>query len=144
MSVGRICSRVVTTAAPHETVRAVADRMAEHNVGSVVVVEGGIPVGILTDRDLAVRVVATGVDAEKARADDVMTEAVRTLDESTPIEEALRAMKARGVRRLVVTGPEGSLAGVVTLDDVLELLVEEMEAIGAVVRKESPDVKGES
>lgn len=140
MSIGRICTRVVATAGPEESVRDVAERMAEHNVGTIVVVDSDRPVGILTDRDLAVRVLATGLDPESTRIGDVMTERPRALDESTPIEEALAVMKGSGVRRILVTGSHGALAGIVALDDVLELLVEEMETIGKILRKESPEL----
>jgi len=143
MSIGRICTRVVATASRNETVRTLADRMAEHNVGTVVVVENEKPVGIVTDRDLAVRVLAAGLDAETTSADDIMTGEVRSLDEGTPIEDALAAMKGSGVRRIAVTGEDGKLAGILALDDVLELLVEEAESIGAVLRKESPQMAGE-
>lgn len=143
MSIGRICTRVVATASRNETVRTVADRMAEHNVGTVVVVEDEKPVGIVTDRDLAVRVLAAGLDAETTPADDIMTEQVRSLDEGTPIEDGLAAMKGSGVRRIVVTGEDGKLAGILALDDILELLVEEAERIGAILRKESPQMAGE-
>lgn len=138
MSIGRICTRVVATAGPGETIADVAERMAEHNVGMVVVVDSDRPVGVLTDRDLVVRVMATGLDPKDVTASDIMTERPRSLDESTPIEEALAVMKGAGIRRIVVTGSDGGLAGVVALDDVLELLVEEMERIGEILRKESP------
>ncbi|MFP3949310.1 MAG: CBS domain-containing protein [Longimicrobiales bacterium] len=141
MSIGRICSRVVATASPDESVRAIAERMAEHNVGTVVVVQGQKPVGIVTDRDLAIRVLGAGLNPDTA-VDDIMTESVRTLDESTPIEEALTSMKSSGVRRIVVTGEDGALAGIISLDDILELLVEEVESVGAILREESPRMKG--
>ncbi|MFW6199550.1 MAG: CBS domain-containing protein [Gemmatimonadota bacterium] len=141
MSIGRICSRVVATASPNETGRAIAERMAEHNVGTVVVVQEQKPVGIVTDRDLAIRVLGAGLNPDTA-VDDIMTESVRTLDESTPIEEALTSMKSSGVRRIVVTGEDGALAGIISLDDVLELLVEEVESVGAILREESPRMKG--
>ena len=141
MSIGRICSRVIVTAAPEERVKAVAERMADHNVGSVVVVRDQKPVGIVTDRDLALRVLGAGLDPDTS-VRDVMTREVRTLDESTPIEDALTSMKSSGVRRIVVTGEDGALAGIVSLDDILELLVEEVERIGAILREESPRITG--
>lgn len=143
MSIGRICTRVVATASPDETVSAIAERMAEHNVGTVVVVRDQKPAGIVTDRDLALRVLGRGLDPDTA-VEDIMTEGVRTLDESTPIEEALTAMKSSGVRRIVVTGEDGALAGIISLDDILELLVEEVESVGAILRKESPRMTGGS
>jgi CBS domain-containing protein len=139
MSIGRICTRVVATATPNESGRAAAQRMAEHNVGTVVVLdEDHRPLGILTDRDLVVRLLANGQDPETTTVAQVMTKPVRTLHEATPIEEALGTMAGAGIRRIVVTGDEGALAGIVTLDDMVELLAGEAGRIGEVIRKESP------
>lgn len=141
MSAGRICTRVVATATPRETVAVVADRMAENNVGTVVVVsDDRKPEGIVTDRDLVLRVLATGLDPDDVTVDDVMTEPVRTLDESTPLEEALETMKGAGVRRIVVVGAGGTLAGILSLDDILELLIEEVESVAGILRKERPRI----
>lgn len=109
---------------------------------TVVVVKGKKSVGIVTDRDLAIRVLATGLDPETTSADDIMTEQVRSLDEGTLIEDALTAMKGSGVRRIVVIGEDGALAGILALDDILELLVEEVETVGGILRKESPQMTG--
>lgn len=141
MSIGRICTRVVATATPTETAGTVASRMADNNVGTVVVVSRDRkPLGILTDRDLVLRVMAPGLGPEDTSVEEIMSEPARTLDESTPIEQALGTMKGAGVRRLVVVGEEGALAGIVTVDDVLELLMEEVESIGAILREELPHI----
>ena len=137
--IGRICSRVVVTATPNESVLAVARRMAEYDVGAVVVVtEDGGPLAIVTDRDVVLRAVTRELNANETPVSVVMSRDVRTVDESVPIEQALRTMAGAGVRRLVVTGAEGKLRGVVSMDDVLELIVEEAESIGRLLRKEVP------
>lgn len=141
MSVGKICTRTVATASGGESIVDVARRMAEYNVGTVVVVDADRrPVGIVTDRDIVIRGVATGRAGEGTPASALMTGRVRTVDEGLPIEEALRAMAAAEVRRLVVTGAEGTLAGLVSLDDVLELLAEEVESVGRLLRKDAPQL----
>lgn len=139
MSVGRICTRVVATASADETVRAAADRMAEHNVGTLVVVDDASrPLGIVTDRDLVTRGVAARLDPDATPIEEVMSRPPRSVEESTPIEQALRTMKGARVRRLIIVGGEGRLVGLVSLDDVMELLVEEVESIGAILRREEP------
>lgn len=139
MSVGRICTRIVATASARETVRDAADRMAENNVGTLVVIDDADrPLGIVTDRDLVTRVLASRLDPDATLLDDVMTEPVRKVEESTPIEQALETMKGAGVRRVVVVGEESRLMGLLSLDDVLELLVEEAESIGEILRAEQP------
>lgn len=142
MSVGRICTRLVVTASPDESVFRVAKRMEEQNVGSVVVVNPSRePVGIVTDRDIVTRCVSRGHDPEDTNVSVVMTRDVRTVNEATPIEQALGTMAGAGTRRLVVTGGEGKIVGLLSVDDVLELLVEEVEDIGRLFRKESPLIR---
>lgn len=143
MSVGRICSRVVATATPEETLRVAARRMLRNEVGTLVVVEGhgdNHPVGLLTDRDITLRCVAGDLDPDKTTIATGMTAPVHLVGEDTPIEEALGRMARVGTRRLVVTGAEGRLAGILSLDDVLDLLVSEAKCIGEVLEKQQPAV----
>ena len=139
MSVGRVCTRVVATAAPSETVLAVARRMEEYNVGTLPVIKpSGTVVGIVTDRDIALRCVARARDPETTPVSVIMSRTVRTVNQSVPIEDALRTMADVDVRRLVVTDDDQKLVGLLSLDDVLELLTEEAEAIGALLRRGKP------
>ena len=141
MSVGKICTRTVATAVPSETVLEVARRMGEFNVGTLVVVEEGpLPVGFITDRDIVLRCVARDMAPAETQISEIMTRGVRTVYESTPIEEALRTMAGAAMRRLVVTGDGGALVGLLSLDDVLELLTEEAAAVGQLLRKEAPEM----
>ncbi len=139
MSVGRICVREVDLAEPHEAVQIAARRMNDRKVGTLVVKgpDGG-PIGILTDRDLAVRVVGEGRDLARTSVADVMTKAPDAVDEDTPIESALSRMRAGAYRRLPVVNTEGKLVGLVSLDDILDLLAEEFRQVGDLLRKESP------
>lgn len=139
MSAGRICTRVTHTAVPDETVRAAATRMDREGVGTLVVVDGASrPVGIVTDRDLAVRCVGRGLDPDESRVSTVMSAPVSSVHEDTPIESALRTMAGARIRRCPVIGTDGTLVGLLALDDVLDLLAEEVEAIGALVRMQAP------
>jgi CBS domain-containing protein len=134
MSVGRICTRVVATATSDESIMTVARRMAEYDVGTVVVVnESKMPLAIVTDRDITIRCVAQGLDPSATPLSVIMTREVRTVDESAPLEQALRTMAGAGTRRMVVTGAEGKLVGVLSVDDVALLLAEEAESLGRIV-----------
>jgi CBS domain-containing protein len=139
MSAGRICSRVVATAGATETVIAAACRMAEHNLGTLVVIEsGGRPLGLITDRDIAIRCVAAGFDATTTTVGDVMTDSPRSVDESTPIDQALAMMAGAGTRRTIVTGPGGAVVGILSVDDLIQLLAEEMGRIDSIIEREAP------
>jgi CBS domain-containing protein len=141
MSTGRICTRAVVTAAARESVLDIARRMEEHGVGTVVVVDQEAkPVGIVTDRDLVLRCIAAELDPADTLVSGIMTQEVRTVDESTPIEQALRTMAGAGTRRLVVTGTGGKLAGLLSVDDFVELLAEEATSLGEIVRKDRPAI----
>lgn len=139
MTVGRICSRQVDLADLDESARAAAQRMLQRQVGSLIVVDGmRVPVGIVTDRDLVVKVMAKGLSPDEAAIRDAMTANPHYVHEDTAIEDALRLMRAGGHRRLPVVDGDGRLIGVVSVDDVLMLIAEEMQAIGRLLHRESP------
>jgi len=136
VSVGAICVRSVQVASPQETLRAVTARMADAGVGTVVVLgEARRPVGLLTDRDVALRCVARGLDPDITEVGALMSEPAACIHESTPIETALARMAGVQIRRLVVVDDDGGLVGILALDDVLELLAEELATIGKLLRQ---------
>lgn len=138
MSVGRICVREVEVISARESVRSAAGRMHAGRVGTLVVVDNGVrPIGIVTDRDLALRVLGAGLDASTP-VGDVMSPAPSGVSNSTPIEDALRLMRAGRFRRVPVVDSEGKLAGLLSLDDILDLLAEEFKEIGELLRQEQP------
>ena len=141
MSVGRLCSRVVATASAGENIRTAAQRMFDHEVGTLVVVEQpGHAVGVLTDRDVALRCVAGRVDPSETSIGELMSTPPHTVDEHTPIEDAIVRMAELGVRRLVVTGEDNRVTGVLSLDDVLEQIVGETQAIGRLLKQQKPGI----
>ena len=143
MTVGGICSRVVASASSQETIRAAAQRMAEHDVGTLVVLDttdGAKSVGIVTDRDIVTRCVAASLDPDRHRVSSVMTSPVHSVDEQTPVEEAMQTMARVGTRRLVVLGEAGRPVGVLSLDDVLDLLADEAGAIGRLLAKQQSHI----
>lgn len=141
MSVGRICVRTVDLAESNEPVHVAAQRMHARNVGTLVVLGSDKrPVGMITDRDLAMRVLGSGRDPYQTTVGDVMTPFPRTINEDTPIEVALQMMRVEKCRRLPVTDDNYQLVGLVSVDDILELLIEEFREIGLLLRQESPQL----
>jgi CBS domain-containing protein len=138
MSVGQLCTREVDTASFAETVLVAAQRMRDRQVGTLVVVDEARPVGIVTDRDLTVRVLATGLDPETARVSEVMTPSPTTIREEDAIETAVGYMRAGRFRRLPVVGPDGRLVGLLALDDILEVVAGELADIGPLLKREAP------
>jgi CBS domain-containing protein len=139
MSVGRICVREVDTAQPEESVAVAAQRMHQRAVGTLVVVnDASQVVGIVTDRDLVSRLLATGRNPVETAVRDVMSMAPRTVYEDTPIETALLTMRTGRFRRLPVVDERRRLLGLLTLDDVLMLLAEEFTQIGRLLKRETP------
>jgi len=105
--------------------------MVSGDVGTLVVVDPHRrPAGMITDRDLAAHCVAEARDPDATLLGDVMATPVVTVPETLAIEDALATMARDGVRRLAVVDEEGRLAGILALDDVIELLAEETTTIG--------------
>ncbi|MDB5387503.1 MAG: putative signal transduction protein with domain [Planctomycetaceae bacterium] len=118
-----------------------ASRMLDRNVGTLVVVNGrSEPIGMITDRDLTVRVLAPAMNAALTRVGEVMTSDPQVVSETTEIEDVLRIMRAGPYRRLPVVDARGQLVGLVSLDDILDLLSEEFRSIDTLLRHETPDI----
>ena len=136
MGVGEICSREVVCINRIECVAKAAQLMRKHHVGSVVVVEekagGHTPIGMLTDRDIVVAVVAVGLNPEAVTAGDIMSSELLSVNEDAGIAETTELMRVRGVRRIPVTSSHGSLIGILAADDVQSLLAEEMSALASI------------
>ncbi len=97
----------------------VAQMMIDNDCGMIPVVdEAGCPVGSVTDRDIAVRIVATGKDAGACCAVDAMTSPVQTVSSDTSLHDATCVMEAHKIRRLIVVDGDGKLAGVAAIADL--------------------------
>ena len=135
MNAGEICNREVVVAYRGTNLFDAAKLMREHHVGSLVVVADRlpdrVPVGIVTDRDLIVAVTAKDMDFRAVDVGDVMGPELYTVREQDSIVDVLRLMRGHGVRRVPVITTSGALAGIVTIDDVLDIIAEE---IGDIVR----------
>lgn len=130
MRVAEISTVNTVFCAGDETVQGAALLMRKHHVGDVVVVEQGsgmrVPVGIITDRDIVVSVIALGLDPASLLVSDIMSDELLTANEDDDVNETIDRMRYRGIRRVPVVNAAGQLAGIVSVDDVLEFLAEEM------------------
>lgn len=140
MRIADLCNRRVVSIHATATVREAAEAMREHHVGALVVVTKPngerIPVGMVTDRDIVVSVVAAGADPATLTLADVMSQPVTTCTESEGLFAAILAMRERGVRRLPVLNEKGGLAGMVTADDIHAALCTYMTDLGQALARE--------
>lgn len=138
MNVGEVCNRVVIHVTSDEPVRRAAELMRKYHVGYLVVTEYGdkdqVPVGTVTDRDIVMEAVAPGIDPDDITVGDIMDQDPPLVaDESDALPEVLDAMREQGVRRVPVVDAHRSLVGVLSLDDMLQLLSSQLGAIADVV-----------
>ncbi len=112
--------------------------MREENVGSVVIVDDDRPVGIVTDRDLVLEVLEPRAEPEDVSAGDIMTSAMATVYEDDGIFAAIETMLEHSVRRMPVVDTDGAMSGIVTLDDFVVMLADELDNLADVVEAESP------
>jgi CBS domain-containing protein len=140
MTIGAICNHEVITVQRDATVQHAAMLMRQYHVGDVVVIENRkdktVPIGIVTDRDVVVEVVAPELDCKVFTVGDIMVSSLTTVKDNAGILEAVKLMTSKGVRRLPVIDDAGSLVGIVTLDDLLLLLAKEIGALSKLVEHE--------
>jgi CBS domain-containing protein len=140
MKIGECCNREVVTAEKDMSIVEVARLMQEHHVGDLIVVENlngrTRPVGIVTDRDLVIEVLAQMAPIDAIRVSDVMSYEIATVSENDELWETLERMRKLGVRRMPVVDAGGVLVGIITLDDLMELMAEAMGHIASLIRRE--------
>ncbi len=133
MLLKEICTPNVVCCGAQTTVLEAARLMRQKHVGDVVVVddphEDGIPLGIVTDRDLVLEVLGNGLDPAKTRLGSLMRTPLVIAHESEDTSQVIERMRTHGVRRLPVVGHEGETVGIVTLDDLMRLLVADASAL---------------
>jgi CBS domain-containing protein len=142
MNVAKLCCTNAVTVRPYADLATAAQLMRDRHVGYLVVVDVDLadnslrPIGVLTDRDIVVTVVARQVNPRAFRVGDVMTERPVLVTETDSLEKTLETMRNIGVRRLPVVGNHGQLVGVVSLDDVIDELAAEPGAGAGSIRNE--------
>ena len=127
----------VVTADPNATVAELAQTMDEQAVGSIVITDGNEPVGIVTDRDLTIRVLGEETDPSSLAANGVMSENLYTIDRGDGFYQAAELMSEHGIRRLPVCDDD-ELVGIITADDFTELLADEQHQLANVIRAQRP------
>ncbi|HEY5146910.1 MAG TPA: CBS domain-containing protein [Polyangiaceae bacterium] len=142
MRIGEICSRTVSSVGPSTSLLGAARRMRDDHVGDLVVVDerGGrpVPIGVLTDRDIVVGVLAK--DADHLRSldvGDVIEGPLVTATEDEDLWPVLRRMRSFGVRRVPVVDAEGVLVGLLSADDIIPALGDELAELAALVSRQA-------
>lgn len=139
LTAGWVCNREVHFGEPEESARAVAARMRDRSVGAILVLDADRQcVGIVTDRDLVLRVLAAGRDPDRTPLAQVMSRRPHVVHEDAPLEEVLALMRDACLRRVPVVDRDGRLQGIVTLDDVQQLLADQLAVAGQVLASQSP------
>ena len=140
MRTGDVCTKEVVFVELETSIQQAAAKMREQHVGDLVVVDGAKhsqkPVGILTDRDIVLAVVAPRLDPEVFTVGDVMTQGVITASVDQEVFETVHAMRLRGVRRIPVVDKDGEIAGLFAMDDFVALLAKEMDEVSKLIYRE--------
>jgi CBS domain-containing protein len=141
MNIGTICSRQLVTIDAKQSLQQAALLMREHHVGALVVIDnggdGGQPrvAGVITDRDLAIEVLARGGDAAQTAAGRLVHARVVSVPETAGLAEAVNAMQTHGLRRVLVHDAQGMLVGLVSFDDLLPACVAPLAGLAESMRK---------
>ena len=137
VSIEEVVTTDVVTAERSTPVRTVVGQMAERNVGSVVIVEDTTPVGILTDREIALALESTP-DVADRRADELLSGDLVTGTSEMSVFDVLRQLSETEIRRLPIVSEDGNLQGIVTLDDIFRLLSAELANATEIIERQSP------
>lgn len=137
MHIGEICTRGVVTCKRDTSALELAQLMRERHVGAVVVVDEhqgrARPVGIVTDRDLVVEVMACSVEPGMLLAADLIVADPVTAVDTELVFDAIWHMRRTGIRRLPVVDVQGNLMGILTTDDVTRFLAEQLSGVATIV-----------
>lgn len=140
MSIGEFCNREVVFATKEMSLPEAAQLMREYHVGDLVVVDEvdgkRVPVGIVTDRDMVIEIIAQSADINEFSVGDIMGPQLVSVQETDGVFETIRLMRTKGVRRIPVVNLEGGLVGIISADDILDLLAEEMVELAKVAPRE--------
>ena len=140
MKVGELCNREVVVIEGGASIREAAKLMRQYHVGDVIVTEkrevGVAPIGILTDRDIVVELLAADLSLDDLCIADAMSFELVTAWTEDEVVETIKQMRANGIRRIPVVNDQGLLEGLLTVDDYLELLAEQMADLVTLIKNE--------
>jgi predicted transcriptional regulator len=135
-SIGEYCNRELVTATRNMSIPEAAQLMRQQHVGDLVIVNEAdgkrIPVGIVTDRDMVVEIIAKSLDLNDFCVGDIMSSQLVSVRNSQTVLDTIRLMHTKGVRRIPVVNLEGELEGIITADDILGMLAEEMAELAKI------------
>lgn len=140
MSVGEICNRNVSVVEKERSIQEAAELMRKCHVGDLIVVgydhNRKIPIGIVTDRDIVVELIAKKIPTDAVTVGDVMSYELVTAMEDDDLLQTLKLMRAKGARRLPVVDSGGSLVGILTVDDIVGLLAETLSDVSKLIERQ--------
>lgn len=140
MPISEFCNREVVFATRKTSIPEAAQLMRQCHVGDLVVVDEvagkRVPVGIVTDRDIVIEIIAKSLDIEEFSVGDIMGPQLVSVQDDEGVFETIRLMRTKGIRRIPVVNREGGLEGIVSADDILDLLAEEMAELAKVAPRE--------
>lgn len=133
MSVGQHCDKKMSLLAQDASILEAAQVMRKNHVGEVVIVEQQadktIPVGIITDRDLVIEIIAMEIDLEQINVGSIVCFEIITVSKDTSLTKALEIMQLHGVRRAPVVDGNGALMGLISIESILKVLSQDMAKI---------------
>jgi predicted transcriptional regulator len=140
MLVSEVFTATVVRTSRSTTLQEAAQLMRRQHVGALVVTDEGMerdrPLGIVTDRDIVIKAVAEGMAVQHTTVGEIMTQALATVLRTDTLQQALELMRTRGVRRLAVAEPNGEIAGIVSIDDIVDRFAAEVGAMHGILANE--------
>lgn len=140
MPISEFCNREVVFATREMSLTEAAQLMRKHHVGALVVVDEAdgkrVPVGMVTDRDIVIQVIAQSLDIAEFTVGDIMGPQLISVQEKEGVFEIIRLMRSKAIRRIPVVNQDGGLVGIVSADDILDLLAEEVAELAKVAPRE--------
>lgn len=139
MIVGEYCNRVVIISSREASITEAAQLMRQYHVGDLIVTDASNgsnkPIGILTDRDIVIELIAREQDLASVTVGDIMSTELHTARETDDMMQTIQHMRNEGVRRMPVINVEGNLSGILTVDDVIDIIAEQLQGLAELTRK---------
>lgn len=139
MTIGKLCKCDVITASKNMSVQEAARLMKKHNIGDIIIVDeekDGKPIGIFTDRDIAIKIIAEEADPQSITVGDAMSEELLVLKDYQHFQESLDMMCAKGVRRAPIVDQHDKIIGIAAVDDLILLLIDELGSLAKLIRRQ--------
>ena len=137
MFAGEYCNRDVVIIGKDDSIIKAAKLMREHHVGDVIVVEirngERTPIGILTDRDIVVSVIAEEVNLNDILISDIFKYKLITANENSDLMSTIKRMRINGIRRIPIVNQAGGLVGILSIDDILDVITEQLMDIDQII-----------